>query len=102
VIALRTRNEQYLVVNQSGGEDQRLPNIFVLKFRVLSPEFSTVWIDGQRLKHSADGKTEFADTRPAVHPSYVNRDSVESLHRRFGRFLTGSGKRPELRERVQW
>jgi hypothetical protein len=68
------------------GERQRLPNVFVVKFRVFALELSTVWINGQRFKRSAYSKAEVANAWLAIHPSNVHRYSIKFFHPSFSAF----------------
>lgn len=77
VISSGWRQRQDFVVNQSSGERQYLPDIFFLKLRVFALEFSSIGIKGQGLKYPPNCKTEVTYAWFAVHPSVVNRDSVE-------------------------
>ncbi len=64
------------VVEGSGGESERLANIFVFEFRVLALELGTVGISRQGFKYAADCQAHVADARLAVHAGRVGRDAV--------------------------
>jgi hypothetical protein len=64
------------VVEGSGGESERLANIFVFEFRVPALELGTLGISRQGFKHSATCQSHVADARLAVHAGRVGRGTV--------------------------
>ena len=64
------------VVEGSGGEGERLANIFVFEFRVLALELGTVGISCQGFKYTANCQAHVANARLAVHAGRVGRDAV--------------------------
>lgn len=64
----------------ASGEDERLSDVLVFQFRVLALEFISVRIGCEPFENAADGKTEIADTRFAVHATWIAGDTVERLH----------------------
>jgi hypothetical protein len=71
---------QDLVVKHGGGESQRLANIFVFEFGVLTLELGAVGIESEGLEDAADGETKVADARLAIHASHVHFDAIKFLH----------------------
>src|SRR5215469_1076485 len=59
---------------------QRLSDVFVLKFRVLTLQFSSIRICSQGFKYTTNSKAKVTNARLAVHSSNVRRDSIELSH----------------------
>src|SRR5258708_36634106 len=74
---------QNLVVYQRSREGQGLPDVFIFEFRIFTFQFSAVGVSCQCPKDAADSKPEISNTRFAVHPRGVDRDSVKFLHAEF-------------------
>jgi len=92
-ISSRAGQRNHSIVKQSSSKGQGLPNVFILKFGILSFEFSTVGIDGKCFEDTANGKPEASNARFPVHLTQVNRDPVEFFHRNHA-FPNNSATKP--------